>query len=170
MSEPQSPKRILGEVAHLFFSDPPSRPAWPDDSAPGRNSGQAPGRGFDFAGNQGLGLLSSLFLSGQRQFAGAAGHQGIILLDQDKIVAFINRPAQELLGLTDKKYLGQLFDYFISLDEPLQVSIFRTDRTMGVGKMTMTENPLPGAPSSYTVTVRDITDSIAPARRTGFRQ
>ncbi len=169
MSEPHSPKRILGEVAHLFFSEHPPRPQWCADSDLVRSSSQGLGQGLDFSGNQGRDLLSSLFLSGPLQSAKAVSQQGLILLDQEKIVAFINRPAQDLLGLTDNKYLGQLFDYFITLAEPLQVSIVRHDRTMGVGEMTMTENPLPGSPS-YTVTVRDITDRLALERRAGFRQ
>jgi PAS domain-containing protein len=161
-------RRGLEEVAHFFLSQQ-----------------QFPNREIDFCINEadvplsclsldsisskrdeGSGLNDSAheFRQGFTRFQKLAekSDDGFILLDQDKIVSLVNPAAEFLLGIHDEKLCGQLFNYFIQENEPVQVGIFRENRNRGIGEMQMKKTDWEGE-TSYLISIHDITDRLRTA-------
>lgn len=161
-------RRGLEEVSHFFLSHQ-----------------EFPGREKDFCVNDAALSLSCLSLhsrSSKRHegsgFNGPAhefrqgfdrfqklaekSNEGFILLDRNKIVSLINPAAEFLLGIHDEGLCGQLFNYFIQENEPVQVSIFREGRNFGIGEMQMKKTDWEGR-TSYLISIRDITDRLRTA-------
>lgn len=164
MSDQKKNIRALREVANLFFSTSlPSLGQHKNSSTP-TQSEQGP-HPADILHARGAHLVSSLFLSGHETTKDSStNNEGIILLNQEKFVVFINRKAQDLLDLKGQKLLGQLFNYFIRPDEPIQIGILRPDKTTGLGEMVMTRNES-RRNHPYTVKIRDISFGAHPARQ-----
>lgn len=62
---------------------------------------------------------------------------GIIIIDKNRIMRFANPIAKRMLGLEGEIYLGQLFNFFIAVNEVSEVSIVRENRTPGIAAMQM---------------------------------
>lgn len=85
--------------------------------------------------------------------------KGIIVLDRDRMVRVVNFAARNFLSARDEEFRGQLFNYFIRVDETIRISIFRENRKPGVGEMRMVETEWDGE-AAYLISIRDITDHL----------
>lgn len=83
---------------------------------------------------------------------------GIVIVDKNRIMRFANPIAKRMLGLKSETYLGQLFNFFIEVNEVSEVSIVRDNRKPGIAAMqigvTEWENE-----SVYFAVMRDVTGS-----------
>ena len=64
---------------------------------------------------------------------------GVIIVDAHRIMRFANPAAQQMLGLKDEEYLGQLFNFFMAVNEVSEISIVRENRKSGIASMQIGE-------------------------------
>ena len=85
--------------------------------------------------------VSHFFLSDQSGKEGCATYNlpkpavGVVIVDSNKIMRFANSIARRMLGLEKATYLGQLFNFFIEVNEVSEVSIVRENREPGIASM-----------------------------------
>lgn len=87
------------------------------------------------------------------------GALGVIWLDSDRIVRHVNAAAQQFLSIREEEMEGKLFNFFIRIDETIQISIFRKNRRPGLGEMHMMEMEYQGE-RTYLLSIKDITKRL----------
>ena len=113
--------------------------------------------------------VSHFFLSdpcgkaGSRKISGGAHDTkappvGIIIVDKNRIMRFANPIARRMLGWESETYLGQLFNFFIEVNEVSEVSIVRENRKPGIAAMQIGATEW-GKESVYFAVMRDVTRS-----------
>lgn len=83
---------------------------------------------------------------------------GVIIVDKNKIMRFANPIARRMLGLEPEAYLGQLFNFFIEVNEVSEVSIVRENRQPGIASMQIGETEWCNE-YVYLAVMRDVTRS-----------
>ncbi|NOR09896.1 MAG: PAS domain-containing protein [Desulfovibrionaceae bacterium] len=83
---------------------------------------------------------------------------GVIIVDKNKIMRFANPIARRMLGLEAETYLGQLFNFFIEVNEVSEVSIVRENRKPGIAAMQIRATEWEDE-SVYFAVMRDVTRS-----------
>ena len=153
--------RKIEEVSHFFLSPrqnagtntqngSPSLADQPSQSVP-------PGAGFNFAqGNSAAHgkPFPEAFCKSVDQ-----GALGVIWLDSDRVVRHVNAAAQQFLSVREEEMQGKLFNFFIRINETIQISIFRRNRRPGVGEMHMMEMEYNGE-KTYLLSIKDITKHL----------
>ena len=87
------------------------------------------------------------------------GALGVIWLDSDRVVRHVNAAAQQFLSVREEEMQGKLFNFFIRINETIQISIFRRNRRPGVGEMHMMEMEYNGE-KTYLLSIKDITKHL----------
>ncbi len=71
----------------------------------------------------------------------------------------MNAAAQQFLSIREEEMEGKLFNFFIRIDETIQISIFRKNRRPGLGEMHMMEMEYQGE-RTYLLSIKDITKRL----------
>nr|MBC8316776.1 PAS domain-containing protein [Candidatus Desulfobia pelagia] len=129
MYETLSQPRMLRDVSHFFLSDRPG----------GLLSGCVPGKEYSTAENL---CISPV---------------GIVIVDRSRIMRFANPVAEHMLGLKDED-IGQLFNFYIAVDEVSEVSIVRENRKPGIASMQIGQTEWRDE-CVYFAVIRDVTRS-----------
>ena len=82
---------------------------------------------------------------------------GFIIVDKNRIMRFANSVAKRMLGLDGQDYRGQLFNFFITLDDISEVSIIRENKQHGIAAMQMGEIEWAND-SAYFAVMHDVTN------------
>lgn len=82
---------------------------------------------------------------------------GIIVVDGNGIVRFVNPAAEILFGREKREFLGKLFDFAIGPGQTVEVDINRKSGEKGLGELRVIETDW-GGKSARLVTLQDITD------------
>jgi CheY-like chemotaxis protein len=82
---------------------------------------------------------------------------GIVVVDKNKIVKFLNPAAETMFGLKIEQVIGEKFSFPITVGEVTEVEISRSGGRRGVGEMLTVETQWEAKPA-YLVSIRDITD------------
>ena len=83
---------------------------------------------------------------------------GIVVVNRNKIVKFLNPAAETMFRLKIEQVIGEEFSFPVTVGEATEVEITRSGNKRGVGEMHTVETEWKGKPA-YLVSVRDITDS-----------
>jgi PAS domain S-box-containing protein len=82
---------------------------------------------------------------------------GIIVVDSNGIVRFVNHAAEILFGHRAEELLGETFGFPVVTSEMMEINITRSGGEKGVGEMHIVEIQW-GSKTAYLVSIRDITD------------
>jgi len=82
---------------------------------------------------------------------------GIIVVDRNKIVKFLNPAAENMFGVKIEQVIGKEFSFSIAAGEVTNVEITRSGGNRGVGEMLTVETQWEAKPA-HLVSIRDITD------------
>lgn len=82
---------------------------------------------------------------------------GIIIIDRNKIVKFLNLTAEAMFGLKIEQVIGKEFSFPVTVGEVTEVEITRSSGNRGIGEILTVETQW-GAKPAYLVSIRDITD------------
>lgn len=82
---------------------------------------------------------------------------GIIILDENSIVKFMNPAAEIMFGTKAAHFVGQTFEHLIILDKPTELDIIIGDGKSIVAEMRVMETEWEGE-TTYLASLRDITD------------
>jgi two-component sensor histidine kinase/CheY-like chemotaxis protein len=82
---------------------------------------------------------------------------GIVVVDKQGIVRFMNESAESLFNRTGEEPAGSRFGIPVNTEEVVEIDITRSDRTPGTGELRSTETQWENE-SAYLVLIRDITD------------
>ncbi|MGD1985900.1 MAG: HD domain-containing phosphohydrolase [Desulfobacterales bacterium] len=86
-----------------------------------------------------------------------ANADGILILDENAIVRFMNPAAESIFGTKARHFVGQTFEHLISPEEPTELDITIGDGTTMVAEMRVMETEWQGQ-KAYLASLRDITD------------
>lgn len=81
----------------------------------------------------------------------------VVVLDQDKVIQFVNAAAVNLFGLSPDELLDKILDFPISPKEVTEVSVVRKDGTEPLAEMRVSEINWEGK-KAYLASLRDITE------------
>lgn len=84
---------------------------------------------------------------------------GLVVLDQDRIVRFLNPAAALILNQNADNLQGKRFAYPIGNGQPSEIEIIREDGKAGTGEIRTVDIAWDGKPA-YLVSVRDITERV----------
>jgi len=84
---------------------------------------------------------------------------GMIVVDKNGIVHFVNPAAERLFGREREELLGQLFGFPVVPGEQTEVDIIRSDNELTVAEMRVVETVWEGRPSLL-ATLRDVTERM----------
>lgn len=82
---------------------------------------------------------------------------GIIIVDRNRMIRFINPKGEAFLGKSDKGYAGKKFNYPIAKVKSAEIKIVRSNGKPGTGEMHVVETEWDSKPG-YLISIRDITD------------
>jgi HD-GYP domain-containing protein (c-di-GMP phosphodiesterase class II) len=82
---------------------------------------------------------------------------GILILDDNSIVRFLNPAAETIFGTKAAHFVGQTFEHLIILDKPTELDIIRGDGKSVVAEMRVMETEWEGE-KAFLASLRDITD------------
>jgi len=82
---------------------------------------------------------------------------GIIVVDRDGVVQFVNHAAEVLFGRKAKELVGELFGFPVMGGEVIELDVVRHGREPGIAEMRVAETEWNGQ-SAYLALLRDITD------------
>ena len=82
---------------------------------------------------------------------------GILILDDNSIVKFMNPAAEIIFGTKAAHFVGQTFEHLITLDKPTELDIIIGDGKSIVAEMRVMETEWEGE-RAYLASLRDITD------------
>ncbi len=85
--------------------------------------------------------------------------EGLILLDRNRIVFFVNEVAAGFLKVQNDEFVGQLFNYFISTEETFMIGISRRNGRTGLGEMLVRKFDL-HRETAYRISIRDVTETV----------
>lgn len=80
---------------------------------------------------------------------------GVVIVDCNMIMRFANPAAEQMLGLKGEE-IGQLFNYFLVVDEVSEVSITRQNSKPGIASMQVGRTEWRNEPV-YCAVIRDVT-------------
>ncbi len=86
-----------------------------------------------------------------------ANADGILILDENAIVRFMNPAAESIFGTKAEHFVGQTFEHLISPEEPTELDITIGDGTTMVAEMRVIETEWKGK-KAYLASLRDITN------------
>jgi PAS domain-containing protein len=146
--------RMLEEVSHFFLSD---------------SCGKACSRKISAAAHEHFTIPAEKAVQDNSVFHESGGKKGvahdakappagIIIVDKNKIMRFANPIARRMFGLKAETYLGQLFNFFIEVNEVSEVSIVRENRKPGIASMQIGETEWCNE-YVYFAVMRDVTRS-----------
>src|SRR5436190_16096666 len=87
----------------------------------------------------------------------ARSADGIIIVDREGIVRFINPATENLLGRKSEELLGQMFGFPISAGQTTEIDIIHKNVGKIVAEMRVVETEWEGK-TAYLATLRDITE------------
>jgi len=82
---------------------------------------------------------------------------GILIVDKDGIVLFVNSATELLFGHKAEKLVNELFGFPIVADKSMEIQIIRKGREIGTGEIRVVETEWEDE-SAYLVSIRDITE------------
>jgi CheY-like chemotaxis protein len=82
---------------------------------------------------------------------------GIVVVNRNKIVKFLNFAAEAMFGLKTEQVIGKEFTFPVTVGEVTEVEITRSSGNRGIGEILTVETQW-GAKPAYLVSIRDITD------------
>ena len=82
---------------------------------------------------------------------------GVLVLDMDSTIKFVNRAAEVMFGRASQEMLGKPFGYPVTVDKPAEMNILRPDAGSLVAEMRVGETEWENEPA-YVVSLRDITE------------
>jgi PAS domain S-box-containing protein len=82
---------------------------------------------------------------------------GIVIVDTDGIVRFVNPAAETLLGFKSVELLGEMFGFPVVAGENIELDVLRRDGSTAVAEMRVVETRWEGA-TAYVASLRDITE------------
>lgn len=85
-----------------------------------------------------------------------ANADGILILDENAIVRFMNPAAESIFGTKAKHFVGQTFEHLISPEKPTELDITTGDGKSMVAEMRVMETEWKGQ-KAYLASLRDIT-------------
>ncbi len=85
-----------------------------------------------------------------------ANADGILILDENAIVRFMNPAAESIFGTKAEHFVGQTFEHLISPEEPTELDITIGDGSSMVAEMRVMETEWQGQ-KAYLASLRDIT-------------
>jgi putative nucleotidyltransferase with HDIG domain len=85
-----------------------------------------------------------------------ANADGILILDENAIVRFMNPAAESIFGTKAEHFVGQTFEHLISTEEPTELDITIGDGKFMVAEMRVMETDWKGQ-KAYLASLRDIT-------------
>lgn len=85
-----------------------------------------------------------------------ASRDGMVIIDQDDLICFVNETTETLLGKTEADLIGQPFNFPISTEGTVEIDIIRGERNLTL-EMVTTEIEWENQPSRL-VSLRDVSD------------
>jgi PAS domain S-box-containing protein len=82
---------------------------------------------------------------------------GIIIVNKEGIVCFVNRSAEKLFNLTAKEFIGEMFGFPVIAGESTEIDIIRSSGESGTGEMRVVETEWDNKPANL-ISIRDITE------------
>jgi len=82
---------------------------------------------------------------------------GIVVVDKDGIVQFVNHAAETLFGRKAKELLGELFGFPVMGDEVIELDVVRHGKEQGIAEMRVVETEW-NDQNAYLALLRDITE------------
>jgi len=82
---------------------------------------------------------------------------GIVVVDRDGIVQFVNHAAEALFGRKAKELVGELFGFPVTGGEVIELDVVRHGKKPGIAEMRVVETEWNGQ-SAYLALLRDVTD------------
>ncbi len=82
---------------------------------------------------------------------------GIIIVDQNGIVRFVNPAGEALLGFRAEQLVGEMFGFPVVAGENIELDVLHRDGSTAVAQMRVMETRWEGA-TAYVATLRDITE------------
>lgn len=82
---------------------------------------------------------------------------GIIIVNNDGIVLFVNPAAEALFGRSAKELVGEMFGFPVVEGDSIEIDIFRKGQRTGIGEMRKVETNWEGA-KAYLIIIRDVTE------------
>ncbi|MFB0551863.1 MAG: ATP-binding protein [Phycisphaerae bacterium] len=82
---------------------------------------------------------------------------GIVVVDRDGVVQFVNHAAEVLFGRKAKELVGELFGFPVMGGEVIELDVIRHGREPGIAEMRVVETEWNGQ-SAYLALLRDITE------------
>jgi len=82
---------------------------------------------------------------------------GIVIVDKDGIVQFVNRTAEKLFSRRGKELIGALFGFPVVAGEVIELDVIRYGKEPGIAEMRVVDTQWNGQPA-YLALLRDITE------------
>ena len=82
---------------------------------------------------------------------------GIVVVDRDGIVQFVNHAAEALFGRKAKELVGELFGFPVTGGEVIELDVVRHSREPGIAEMRVVETEWNGQ-AAYLALLRDVTE------------
>ena len=82
---------------------------------------------------------------------------GILILDKNSIVRFMNPAAENIFGIRAEQLVGQTFDHLVEKGKPIELDLICGDGTSATAEMRVMETEWEGD-KAYLASLRDITD------------
>jgi CheY-like chemotaxis protein len=82
---------------------------------------------------------------------------GIIIVDENRIVRFVNPAAEAMFGLKIEQVIGKEFSFPVTVEQATEVEIVLDNGKYGIGRMHAVETHWESRPA-YLIKVRDITE------------
>jgi HD-GYP domain-containing protein (c-di-GMP phosphodiesterase class II) len=82
---------------------------------------------------------------------------GILILDKNSIVRFMNPAAENIIGIRAEQLVGQTFDHLVTPGKPIELDLISGDGKSAIAEMRIMETEWEGE-SAYLASLRDVTE------------